>query len=111
MQKAEVARLFEQVTMAYPNFTADKEKVLFWHQYLQDISFDQAAENLRRHIVSSTFPPTIADLRRPLVQKDPEQHVDYAKLGAETKERLHDMERWAAEATPPPWRRGGVIGD
>ena len=105
MTQAEIVKLFKAITLSYPAFrlTDDlaKEQVLLWHEHLKDITFDHAMENLRRHVRTEKFPPTIADLRRPLEAKDPET-VYHEQLRRESEEHFRRLDEFARTAVPAP---------
>lgn len=45
------------------NFMADPESMKLWYRLLQDIPFELAGTAILRHISTSKFPPTIAEIR------------------------------------------------
>lgn len=101
MKLAEVAELFVAIKRAYPSFDGSGENVRFWAQYLADTPFALAKANLDRHITTERFPPTIADLRRPLEHKDPET-VYHEQLRRESEEHFRKLEEYARTAVPAP---------
>lgn len=105
MTRAEVAKMFLILTHTYPNFTADEDKIIVWHECLKDYPFDQAMKNLREHINTCKYLPTVSEIRKPL--RDPAQFTDYARLKQETEERLRQWDEWQERAALPP---GGGLG-
>lgn len=65
---------FEQVTLtiktAYPNAHVfpDKYAMKLWFQMLGDLEYNQVANAVAEHIVNSTFPPSIAEIRQRCVK-------------------------------------------
>lgn len=101
MKLAEVAELFVMIKRAYPNFDGSSDNVRFWYQYLADTPFEHAKANLDRHIREERYPPTIADLRRPLEAKDPET-VYHEQLRRESEEHFRRLDEFARTAVPAP---------
>jgi len=98
--QAEVVKLFKAITMSYPAFRVPddmaKEQVMHWYQHLKDIPFDVAMQNLREHIHTERFPPTIADIRRGYSEESNVPGVE------ETKEWLAELDRLRERAVPMP---------
>lgn len=63
MEKHDVRKLLEQIIGLYPNIKLSKDTAGIWAECLQDISYEQARKNLKEHVKSNRFPPTIADIR------------------------------------------------
>lgn len=110
MTQAEVVKLFKAITLAYPAFRLPddkdkeqmaKEQVLQWYEHLKDVPFDVAMENFRRHVRTEKYPPTIADLRRPLSKQDPET-VYHEQLRREREEYFARLDEFARTAVPAP---------
>ena len=63
MTKPEVIKLLAMIAAAYPNMKeVDKATVELWHEYLKDLPLKEGLENVKKHIMTSQFPPTIADI-------------------------------------------------
>lgn len=113
MKQTETARFLAVVKTAYPHFEISNEVARLWHEFLEEIDYQTAQANLREHIKSSRFPPTIADI----VRNDPQQFVDHEQLKLETESRLAEMEEWQQQAIDCPAHRipkllkGGPVGD
>lgn len=98
MNPSEVVDLFKEITIAYPSFISeDVEKIRFWHQFLKDVPFELAKENLHRHIENDKFPPTIAVLAR---KSDPNQDYHDA-LKSSAQEYLAKQDDWRKNAVGP----------
>lgn len=100
MQMLEVIELFEAIKLRYDNFSCNKEKRQAWHDdHLKNIPFELAIENLRRHSATEKWPPTIADLSRPLQEADDRFH-EFMK--AEPTRIFNDLDEARKKAVPPP---------
>ena len=51
------------IRAVYPNMLADDGAKDVWFSMLQDLSYQQVSAALQVHIMTSKFPPTIAELR------------------------------------------------
>lgn len=60
------------VCAAYPTVELSEEQVTLWQEMLKDISFQAGMDNLKEHIRSNRFPPTIADI----IQQQDEPDID-----------------------------------
>jgi hypothetical protein len=64
MDKPEVKELVKQILLAYPNFEIKPDaRFKLWCDMLADVPFERAIENLKEHIKTNRFAPTIADIR------------------------------------------------
>lgn len=66
MNKTEFGYLMAAMNAAYPNekITEDLKKTTLWFNMLRDMDYKTLAENLKRHIRTSKYAPTIAELRQ-----------------------------------------------
>ena len=46
-----------------PNFLPDAEAIQIWYELLKDLDYATANIAIQKHMVSSKYPPTIADIR------------------------------------------------
>lgn len=62
-------------------FIPDNDAVLVWYELLKDLPYSSVSSAIQKHMCSSTFPPTIADIR---------------KFACEsiTNEFMNEMEAW-----------------
>jgi len=99
--RAEVVRLFRQITLAFPTFRLPEdmaeEQVVFWHQYLKDVPYETALRVLSDHIATERFPPTIADFRSRSADLEAAR-----RQREETEAYLTRLEEWKKRAAPPP---------
>ena len=47
-----------------PKFIADKYAADLWYQMLSDLPYEIANAAVQKHILTSSFPPTVADIRK-----------------------------------------------
>ena len=74
MTKGEVAKLLAVLAASYPRFEVDDLKVQVWHEMLGDLDYSLASLAIKRLILESTFPPSIAEVRKAAVEiQTPEQ--------------------------------------
>lgn len=63
MTKSEVIKLLTMLAAAYPNMKEVTElQVRLWYESLKDIPVEVGLANARKHIMTSQFPPTIAEI-------------------------------------------------
>lgn len=66
---------------AQPTFLPDEDAVKVWYAMLRDIEYPALSGAVKRHMMTSSFPPTIADLRKQVV--------------APKTEAMSDLEAWS----------------
>lgn len=77
MEKTEVKKVIQTIVAAYPRFLDEKTeyhdvkvKLKFWSDLLLDRDFSKTMKNVRRHIESSSFEPTLHDILPPVEKND-----------------------------------------
>jgi hypothetical protein len=74
MTKGETAKLLAVLAAAFPRFEVDDLKVQVWHEMLGDLDYSVASLAIKKLILESTFPPSIAEVRKAAVEiQNPEQ--------------------------------------
>lgn len=63
MKRSEAAKLLAVVAASYPNFEPDEVKLGVWTEMLGDLDYPTANMAVRRHIATSRFAPTVAEIR------------------------------------------------
>lgn len=67
MTVSETLTLFGEIRKLYPNdktfASPSYDMILSWTNALDDMSYERASEELKRHAASSRFAPTVADFR------------------------------------------------
>lgn len=94
-------KILSLVTAAYPTVQLSKEIVNLWTTMLLDVSFDNAVLNMERHIKTSKYAPTIAEIRGNL------SPLSVDRLRQETQERFRLMDSWKENACPRPLLKEG----
>ena len=68
MKKKEVIKLLGIIAAAYPNMKeVDEVTVAIWYECLKDVDVKPAQAAVKKHILESIFPPSIADIRKQVV--------------------------------------------
>ena len=67
-----------------PDFLPDQDAFNVWYMMLRDLSYDVLTNAVQKHMMTSPFPPTIADLRAAASQ--------FMPTGSETE--LTELEAW-----------------
>lgn len=68
MDRVETGKLLAIMSAAWPNFEVDKAKHAIWHEMLGDVEFEIVQVALKKLILESPYPPSIADVRRQVVE-------------------------------------------
>ncbi|NIK24236.1 hypothetical protein [Paenibacillus lupini] len=71
------------------------EQIELWVEMLDDIPYAKGIRNIREHVRSSKFPPTIADI----VRHDPEQFTNQNQLQSEMNHRIALMDQWERDSS------------
>lgn len=69
MTKGEFVKIADAIKTFYPTdkLLPNKEAMQLWYQELQDLPYEIAMVAVRKHVNTSRFPPTVADLREAAV--------------------------------------------
>ena len=70
MTKQEFSVIVKAIKAVYPNMLPDDGAKDVWFAMLSDLPYRQVATSLQAHMMSSKYPPTIADLREDHVPKE-----------------------------------------
>lgn len=87
MQKHEVKKILEQLINLYPSMKLTKDTAAIWVECLQDISYENAYNNLLEHAKNSQYAPTIANIRGSNKKDNKEKFNDYC----ETTGRVYEF--------------------
>ena len=63
MNRDQIKEVFKILAYAYPKFEVNSEKIDFWHKYLSDQNPAVVMKKAEKHVMTNSFPPTIAELR------------------------------------------------
>lgn len=102
MTLPEVSRLFKHIVQFYPMFDGDAEKIKAWHEILGQVPVEQAIANLKRHVLTEKYPPTIAELTRPLQAPKTENDRFHDFMRGSAIHTLAEWEMMRKLAVPPP---------
>ena len=96
MDREEFRTLVKGMKAVYtdPKFIADKDAFDVWFQLLKDLDYEKAGMAVQKHMMSSRFPPTIADVR--------EQYACITQ-----PQELNEMEAWSLVSSA---LRNGIYG-
>jgi len=97
MHRGEVAKLLMILLDNYPNVDATDESVDRLQRYLHDFPFEQAVKNVKQHILTSKFPPNIAEIRGGLGEQ-----VEKQRMKEETNTFFEKLDSWKKGSAPPP---------
>ena len=79
MTRQEFAVLAKAIRAVYPNMLPDDGAKDVWYGLLADLDYNRASVALQTHMMTSRFPPTIADIREKAVRA---QGEDLSELDA-----------------------------
>lgn len=91
-----MTQLLAVCSTAYPTMTLTDEFVALWKKMLVDVDAELASNNLKQHIMTNRFPPTIAE-----IAKRPEKSF-YDNYRLETQEHVLMLEESHKKAVPMP---------
>lgn len=103
MTQDECARLLATAMLAYPNWLRDigetrmAAMVATWHRMLQDIDYQLADAALAKHVATSQYPPSIAELRSAALSLLPSEFPDAEEAWGEV---VHHLQRTGYTRTP-----------
>lgn len=86
------------ISTAYPMLEITDEYVELWKSMLRNIDFKDASQALHKHILTSKYAPTIAEI----VQGG---HSEAERKKRETAERVALLTKWGNQASLPAGRQ------
>lgn len=86
MNKKDTVELFKMIRSVFPQFDVDQYKVDTWTRLLKDQDPERLMRMAEKALMTSKFPPTIADLRE-------------RKETAYSSNILEKIKEWEANAT------------
>jgi hypothetical protein len=54
--------ILKHIAAAYPRFEITEQRLEVWHEYLQNMPYEQVLAKVKHHIASEKFPPSIAEI-------------------------------------------------
>ena len=90
MKKTETVQLLAVINAAFPNMQITEAMVDLWHELLGDIDFNLAKAAVKKLLLESPYPPTIADIRRQAMEiaTPPEDRIDAAEAWGEVERAI-----------------------
>ena len=88
MTKAEIVKLLAVISAAYPNMQITEATVNLWHELLNDVSLSLALAAAKKLILESPYPPTIADIRKRVVEVAHPQQLNAAEAWGEVTKAM-----------------------
>ncbi len=68
MTKTETVKLLAVISAAFPNTQVTEATVALWHELLGDVDLNLALVAVKKLLLESPYPPTIADIRKRAVE-------------------------------------------
>ncbi|PFP23505.1 hypothetical protein COJ96_24180 [Bacillus sp. AFS073361] len=62
MTRNQAITIIRSITIAYPSFDMNQEKLDLWIIHLVDMPYEAVEKKLNNHIRTSSFPPTISQI-------------------------------------------------
>lgn len=75
MKKAETVKVMTTIAANYRNFDVDDFKVELWYDMLKDLPFPLVMASVKMVMMSSKYPPTIAEIREGVVKLSDNQGI------------------------------------
>lgn len=88
MKKTETVQLLAVVNAAFPNMQVTEATVKLWHELLGDLDFNLAIAATKKLILESSYPPTIADIRKRAAEIMTPQEIDAAEAWGEVERAI-----------------------
>ena len=63
MDKKEFSKLASTIRAYYPNTFRDGETMSLWYEQLKDVPYVTANDNLKHHVSTSKYAPTVAEIK------------------------------------------------
>jgi hypothetical protein len=92
LKKTETVQLLAVVNAAFPNMQVTEVMVNIWHELLGDLDFGLAKAAVKKLLLESPYPPTIADIRKQVVQISTplEDRIDGAQAWGEVEKAIQN---------------------
>ncbi|KHO62687.1 Loader and inhibitor of phage G40P [Thermoanaerobacter sp. YS13] len=90
MKKTEIVKLLAVINAAFPNMQVTEAMVDLWHELLGDIDFNLAKAAVKKILLESPYPPTIADIRKQAAEiiMPKENKIDPAEAWGEVERAI-----------------------
>lgn len=91
-----------QIKTAYPSFDVNEAVLNMWNMFLLEADAEMAFQNLKDHVKTSPFVPTIHDIVK--VNED----IRMKREKEATQRRLQEQQLMIEASTTPPWVKEGI---
>lgn len=90
MKKTEIVKLLAVINAAFPNMQITEAMVDLWHELLSDIDFNLAKAAVKKILLESPYPPTIAEIRKQAaeIMMPEENKIDPAEAWGEVERAI-----------------------
>ena len=90
MKKTETVQLLAVINAAFPNIQITEAMVSLWYELLGDIDFNLAKAAVKKLLLESPYPPSIADIRKRAVEilTPEEEKIDAAEAWGEVERAM-----------------------
>jgi len=65
VNRKQAAEFIKKISGAYPNLEFNENRIKIWVEMMADIDYSLAVTRLKKHITTSKFPPSIAEILNP----------------------------------------------
>lgn len=89
MKKTEIVQLLAVINAAYPNMQVTEAMASIWYELLRDIDFATAQVAVKKLLLESPYPPTIADIRKQVASITSPKQLDPAEAWGEVISAIH----------------------
>ncbi|HEY5576235.1 MAG TPA: replicative helicase loader/inhibitor [Clostridiaceae bacterium] len=90
MKKTETIKLLTLISANYSRFEINEAKVVLWHELIGDLPFEIASAALKKVMMTSEYPPNIAEIRKAAVNltTKPEDILDAGEAWREVRRAI-----------------------
>jgi hypothetical protein len=89
MLKSDLLKIMTALAEVYPKFVVNEMKTNIFYDLLKDLEYPVLQTAVRKHMLLSEFPPTIADLRKLAVEiKNPSLQLTAAEAWGEVQKAI-----------------------
>jgi len=91
LKKTETVQLLAVINAAFPNMQVTEAMVSLWHELLGDLEFNLAKAAVKKLLLESPYPPSIADIRKRAAEiiTPPEERIDASEAWGEVIRAIH----------------------
>jgi len=95
MLKSDLLKIMTALAEVYPKFVVNEMKTNIFYDLLKDLEYPVLQTAVRKHILLSEFPPTIAELRKLAIEiKNPSLQLTAADAWGEVERAIRNYGSW-----------------